>query len=145
MIRTSRIYFAIALLLLTGCKPKETPAPKPEAASVLESIPAVDPDNYQHPRDLKDWQNPYLVIRTDGVGLLDLPNNELHMMKPDEVPDALAKLPTTAWPYGRVVAIAEARSADITQEERATIRKNRAIVAGTMKSMNVLIHWVPTL
>jgi hypothetical protein len=110
---------------------------------VLAAIPAADSSRYQLPRALNNWQNPYLVVRVDGVGLLDLPNNQIHIFDPDEIPDALAKLPPTAWPYGRIVAIAEAAPNNDTEEEHAVIRKNRAIVAGTLQSMHVLIHWVP--
>jgi hypothetical protein len=46
-------------------------------------------------------------------------------------------------PYGRIVAIAEAAPSNDSEDERTVIRKNRAIVAGTLQSMQVLIHWVP--
>jgi len=128
---------------LVSCKSTPPPAAKPAAAAVLQAIPAVDSTRYQLPRDLNDWKNPYLVVRTDGVGLLDLPNNQIHIFDPDEIPDALAKLPPEAWPYGRIVAIAEAAPSNDSEDERTVIRKNRAIVAGTLQSMQVLIHWVP--
>lgn len=144
MIPTQRIASFLLVVVLAGCKSSKPPAPAPAAAAaVLQAIPAVDRTTYQLPRDLNNWQNPYLIVRTDGVGLLDTANNEIHIFNADEVPDALAKLPTTAWPYGRIVAIAEAAPAGNSEEERSVIRKNRAIIAGTLQSMQVLIHWVP--
>ena len=141
---TQRTITFLLALALAGCK-SSPPPPKasPAAAAALQAIPAVDRSTYQLPRDLNDWKNPYLVIRNDGVGLLDLPNNQIHIFDPNEIPDALAKLPPGAWPYGRIVAIAEAAPTNNTEDERATIRKNRAIVAGALQGMQVLIHWVP--
>jgi len=137
------IVFLLLAFALVSCKSTPPPAAKLAAAAVLQAIPAVDSTRYQLPRDLNDWKNPYLVVRTDGVGLLDLPNNQIHIFDPDEIPDALAKLPPEAWPYGRIVAIAEAAPNNDSEDERTVIRKNRAIVAGTLQSMQVLIHWVP--
>ena len=144
MIPTQRIVPLLLVVVLAGGKSSKPPASAPAAAAAaLQAIPAVDRSTYQLPRDLNKWENPYLIVRADGVGLLDVANNEIHIFNADEVPDALAKLPTTAWPYGRIVAIAEAAPAGNSEEERSVIRKNRAVVAGSLQSMQVLIHWVP--
>lgn len=92
---------------------------------------------------MKAWRNPYLVVRVDGVGLLDVSNNEQQIVDPDKLSAAMAKLPASAWPYGRVVAIQEISAAS-TDEDKAKLRKNRALVAGTLESMQVLIDWVPS-
>jgi hypothetical protein len=144
VISTQRIAPLLLVVVFAGCKSSQPPAAAPAAAAaVLQAIPAVDRSTYRLPRDLNNWQNPYLIVRSDGVGLLDLANNQIHIFNADEVPDALAKLPTTAWPYGRIVAIAEAAAAGDSEDERSVIRKNRAIVAGSLQGMQVLIHWVP--
>jgi len=92
---------------------------------------------------MKAWRNPYLIVRLDGVGLLDVSNNEQQIVDPDKLPEALAKLPASAWPYGRVVAIQEI-SANASDQDHATLRKNRALVAGSLESMKVDINWVPS-
>jgi len=92
---------------------------------------------------MKAWRNPYLVVRVDGVGLLDVSNNEQQIVDPDKLSAAMAKLPGSAWPYGRVVAIQEIGTAG-SDEDKAKLRKNRALVAGTLESMQVLINWVPS-
>jgi hypothetical protein len=94
-------------------------------------------------RDMKSWRNPYLIVRADGVGLLDVGNNEQQRIDPDKLSDALARLPVSAWPYGRVVAIQEISAAG-SDEDKAKLRKNRALVAGALESMQVLINWVPS-
>jgi hypothetical protein len=94
-------------------------------------------------RDMKAWRNPYLTIRADGVGLLDPANNEQHLLRPDELLDALAALPVTAWPYGRVVVVTENPLTN-SEEQRIALRRNKGIVAGTLESMHILINWVPS-
>jgi hypothetical protein len=94
-------------------------------------------------RDMKAWRNPYLIIRVDGVALLDAANNEQQTVPSDKLSDALAKLPASAWPYGRVVAIQEV-GASASEEDKTRLRRNRALVAGTLESLHVLINWVPS-
>lgn len=93
---------------------------------------------------MKAWRNPYLIVRVDGVGLLDVGNNEQQIVNPDKLSEALAKLPVSAWPYGRVVAIQEINAAS-SDDDKIKLRKNRALAAGTLESMQVLINWVPAI
>jgi len=137
---------AVCLSLLASCaKPPRTPdaatATSPEAR--IQKIPSADPQKYAGQRDMKAWRNPYLIVRVDGVGLLDVSNNEQQMVDPDKLSEALAKLPGSAWPYGRVVAIQEISVAG-SDEDKAKLRKNRALVAGALESMQVVINWVPS-
>jgi hypothetical protein len=139
--------FAVSLALLTSCAkppraPEETATPTSTEARI-QQIPAADPQKYAGVRDMKAWRNPYLIIRPDGVGLLDPANNEQRLLKPDELLNALAALPSTAWPYGRVVVVT-ANSLPSSEEEKVAIRRNKGIVAGTLESMQIVINWVPS-
>jgi hypothetical protein len=116
------------------------PANGSTANTQLESIPAAKPEVYKKV-DLKAWKNPYVIVRSDGVGLLDVINSEEHILKIDELPDALAKLPASAWPYGRVVALADDRS---PAADKARIRDNKAAIASMLHSSQVEIQWVPS-
>jgi hypothetical protein len=140
-----RSALAVAVALLASCaKPPSAPqeaAASPEAR--IQQIPAADSGKYAAVRDMKTWRNPYLIVRVDGVGLLDVSNNEQQIVDPDKLPEALAKLPTSAWPYGRVVAIQEIGAAS-SEADKAKLRKNRALAAGALESMKVLINWVPS-
>jgi hypothetical protein len=137
----ARIITIILCCLLVGCSgPPQTPVQTP--ADHLASIPTADAKKYEKFADMKKWQNPYLIIRSDGVGLLDASNNEVHILKLEEVLDALAKLPPSAWPYGRVVAVQE-QSAGLAGDDRTAMRRNRSILAGTLIEAKVLIDWVP--
>lgn len=136
-----------ALLVLAtlslGCTAKsDQGAPQVNAYTRLQSIPAADPAKFGSVRDFKAWRNPYLMIGKDGASLLDVANNEEHLLKFAEIPEALARLSPSAWPYGRVVAVAEDKA--VATGDEALIRRNRGIVAGTLDGLHILIDWVPT-
>jgi hypothetical protein len=134
----------ILVVALTSC----TAAPGPDSAALearatarILAIPPASPEKYRSMIDMKGWQNPYLIIKANGVALLDASNHEERLLKPAELTQALAKLPSSAWPYGRGVAVTEngLRSAG----DDVSVRKNRALVAGTLEGLHVLINWIP--
>lgn len=137
----------ILLAALVACS--KPPDAAPDAASEapkttgLESIPAPDPSKYPSFSDMTDWRNPYLVVREDGIGFVDLSNREVHILKPEEVPAELVSLPSSAWPYGRVVMVAEAVPKNPTEQTKAELRKNRALLVGTLKELDVQIREAP--
>ena len=138
---------AVSLAMFASCA-KPPRAPEETAAAIspearIQQIPSADSSKYAAVRDMKTWRNPYLIVRVDGVGLLDVSNNEQQILDPDKLAEALAKLPMSAWPYGRVVAIQEISAAS-SEEDKAKLRKNRALAAGALESMKVLINWVPS-
>jgi hypothetical protein len=110
----------------------------------IEALPPADVLQVSAVRDMKNWKNPYLIVRVDGVGLLDAANNEQKLLTPDQLLTALADLPTSAWPYGRVVAVAESKLAGSSEADKAQLRRNRALVAGTLENLHVVINWVPS-
>ncbi|MFZ0959225.1 MAG: hypothetical protein WAN60_22990 [Candidatus Sulfotelmatobacter sp.] len=128
---------------------------------MLQNIPAANPAKYADLREKKTWQNPYLVVRDDGVGLLTgVTANQEQMLKPEEVLDTLAHLPSSAWPYGRVAAIlvqepsgsaeqsserSSERSAERSSEQqKVALRRNRGTVAGELERAHVEIVWMPS-
>jgi hypothetical protein len=130
------------LILLASCsKPPRAPEATPETR--IQQIPPADPQKYASLKDMKGWRNPYLIIRVDGVGLLDVGDNLTQILDPAKLTDALANLPASAWPYGRVVAVQEP-NAPSSANEKARFLKNRALVAGTLKNLDIVITWVPT-
>jgi hypothetical protein len=136
----------VSLAALADCAkppgaPEDTATATPEAR--IKHIPPADPQKYATVRDMKAWRNPYLIVRVDGIGLLDVGDNLQQIIDPNKLPDALASLPPSAWPYGRVVAIQEP-SAPASADEKARFLKNRALVAGALESMQVAITWVPS-
>ena len=123
--------------------PVETLAPKTRQPTGLESIPAPDPTKYPPFSNLSGWKNPYLIVREDGIGFLDLSNREIHILKLEEIPAELVALPSSAWPYGRVVLVAQAVPKNPTDQTKADLRKNRALLLGTLKELDVQFQEAP--
>ncbi len=133
--------FAVLLTSCTAPRDRDPAALEASAAARIQAIPPASPEKYRGMIDMKGWQNPYLIVQAGGVALLDAGNHEERLLKPAELTQELAKLPPSAWPYGRVVAVTE--NGVRNSESDVLIRKNRALVAGTLESLHVLINWIP--
>ncbi len=92
---------------------------------------------------MSDWKNPYFVVRDDGIGFVDLANHEVHILTPEQIPAELAALPLDAWPYGRVVLVTEAAPKIPSDQAKAELRKNRGLLAGTLKQLEVEMREFP--
>jgi hypothetical protein len=129
-------------LALPACSRQNAP-PAPDSATLLRGIPAADPMKYPSLQETKHWSNPYLVIRADAVGLLtSVTANEEQILKPEEVVNALARLPASGWPYGRVVAILVDEKPAASEADKIAIRRSRGIVAGDLEGAHVAINWI---
>jgi len=135
------------LVLLVSCsRPSQLPGHLKSQTNPLlrlQALPPADPQKFHDARNMRDWKNPYLIVRVDGVALLNAADNEQRLLNPDRLTEELAQLPTSAWPYGRVVAVAEAPVSG-SEDDKARLRKNRAVVAGTLEEAQVQIDWVPS-
>jgi hypothetical protein len=126
---------------LVACSSQQDAAKPPAPEVVLQAIPASDPAQVERIHDMKNWRNPYLIVRRDGVALLDAADNAEIVLKPAELLPALAALPASNWPYGRVVAATE--NGGTTEQEQVEIRRNKGIVGGMLEGAHVAIRWVP--
>jgi len=130
--------------LALGCARQNAPAP-PDAATLLQAVAPADPSKFpsSSSQPSAHWSNPYLVIRPDTVGLLtNVAPNEEQILKPEEVLNALARLPAPAWPYGRAVAILVDEKPTASEADKIAIRRSRGIVAGDLQSAQVAINWI---
>lgn len=126
-IRATALLLPIVLLAACSSQPRIDPAPDPSA--VLQAIPLADAGQYERVHDMKNWRNPYLIISKDGVALLDAADSaEIHL-KADELLAALARLPASNWPYGRVVAASE-NGVRASEQDGIAIRRYKGIVGG---------------
>jgi hypothetical protein len=136
------LFFLLAGLV--GCsKPPQPDATAAPQTTGLERIPAPDPTKYPRFTDMSSWKNPYLVVREDGIGMVDLSNREVHLLKPEEIPAELVALSSDRWPYGRVVLVAQAAPKDPSDQTKAKLRENRALLLGTLKDLDVQHQEVP--
>jgi hypothetical protein len=72
--------------------------------SITARIRAADPEKYQGIHDGKDWRNPYLIVRAEGIEIVGVSDGR-NPLTIDAALAILEGLPASAWPYGRVVAI----------------------------------------
>jgi hypothetical protein len=92
---------------------------------------------------MANWKNPQLVVRQDGIGLVDLANREVHILTLEQVPAELVSLPETAWPYGRVVLLSQAAPSNASEQTKIRLRENRGLLVGTLKELQVQIREAP--
>src|SRR5579864_6202054 len=130
----------MAIAGLFACSQQQAP-PAPDPQTLLQAIPAASSAEYERIRDMKTWRNPYLIVRTDGVALFDAEDSAEIILKPDELLPALAKLPASNWPYGRVVAATENGDRKSDQDGIA-IRRNKGIVGGMLEGAHIAVKWV---
>jgi hypothetical protein len=126
---------------LAACTTQSTSAKAPDPAAILQALAPADAARFDHVRSMKDWRNPYLIVRSDGVALYDTADSAELTVKPQDVITELARLPVADWPYGRVVAATETTATN--DEEGVAIRRNKGIVGGMLADAHVTIKWVP--
>jgi|ERR1700722_11344580 hypothetical protein len=141
--RTLVISLLLGAFLSCAKPPAETPVSEPAQPTGLESIPPPDPAKYPKISEMGSWQNPYLVVREDGIGFVDLSNHEIHILKAEEIPAELVSLSSSAWPYGRVVLVSQAAPKDATEQTKIRLRENRALLLGTLKELDVQFREAP--
>jgi len=136
-------WLLVLVCLMAGCN-KEPASETPDPQTILQAIPAADSAKYEHIRDMKNWRNPYLIVRADGVALFDVADHAEIILKPDELLPALAKLPASNWPYGRVVAAAQTGMKGASEQDKIAIRRNKGIVGGVLQGAHIVVDWVPS-
>ena len=105
-------------------------------------IPPPDPGKYKDVRDARDWQNPYLVIRAEGVEVISRSAAvERQSIPCDELAVFLESLPATAWPYGRVVAAQEIGIRRGDGRDDQPIAENKARVERILRLLGIQVDW----
>lgn len=118
----------------------------------LEKIPLPTKSRYVDVHTTENWQNPFLSVGLNTIKMrVIMPDanpssfGKGGMLRPasarrqdleirvSDLPAALTALPDTAWPYGRVVAVAEGFTTE--KKQRPQIRRN---VEATIQALNDL-------
>lgn len=123
----------------------------------MEMIPPPSKNRFLAIRSLDAWQNPYLIVQ---AGMLELhvtvgdantsPMGLGGMLRPvgarrqelnidlNNLGEAVASIPQSAWPYGRVIAIAEATKTPASM--LPTVRRNLELAIGTLSDLGVVAY-----
>jgi hypothetical protein len=111
---------------------------------IKERIPArispADPGKYRNVQDASDWNNPFLVITSDGFNLR-FHGGQMHGPL-STLAQTVVGLPDSAWPYGRVVAASESGLQSI--HGSGLIKRNREEANKILKELGVTVDWWPS-
>ncbi|MBV8791869.1 MAG: hypothetical protein JO290_01405 [Sphingomonadaceae bacterium] len=116
-----------------------------EPGRLNSRIGPADPQRYKSIRDAKNWENPYLVIRADGVEVIakGLPSGRRTVPAAD-LRRTLIELPETAWPYGRVVAEQDIGIRAADRSDQQPISNNRNLTLAILKTLQVTVEKWPS-
>lgn len=112
------------------------------ANPLRERIPDADPKKYQGIHDGKDWKNPCLTVRADGVVISGV-NNDGNPIPMKAVAEALEDLPDSAWPYGSVVAVQDYPIA-ASEPERSQTEANQMLLEPSLGELGVIAGFRPS-
>jgi hypothetical protein len=137
-----------SMLLLLSCGPdtrvqtNKAKGRKTSSETRLDPrIPPPDPDRYKYNIAGKDWPNPSLLIRREGVQLtVKAASIENKIVSLNELASVLTALPPSAWPYGKVVVVGEP---GLGGPDDRFIEENRARTESVLDSLGVTIDWRP--
>ena len=111
--------------------------------SLQNRISKPDPKKYHSVQDAKDWKNPYLIVRRDGIEIVGMtPVGQA--VSVESVPVTLEKLPDSAWPYGLVVAVQDMGILS-REKDPALIEANRAKLLNLLKEFGIAVDRWPSV
>ena len=101
-IRLTAGWSTLGLAVLLGCLACHVRAKQSLDPAIGPPVPA----KYKAVRDAPDWLNPYLSVCPQGVVLSVRSVNQVYQtVQIAALRDSLLALPSSAWPYGRIVAL----------------------------------------
>jgi hypothetical protein len=106
------------------------------------AVPEADRSAWAEVRDATEWRNPYLIVLADGIEIRSAGARRIVAAR--DLAVALAALPATAWPWGRVVAVQEQaiRAGDASDD--GPIRANKEICEAELRRLDVMAEWWPS-
>lgn len=107
-----------------------------------DRIPKPDPKKYDSVQDARDWKNPYLVVRRDGVEIVGI-TPVGRAITVESVPGVLDRLPDLAWPYGLVVVVQDIGILS-GNTDLARIDVNRTKLLNLLKKLGVAVERWPS-
>lgn len=106
---------------------------------LTQRIPDADENKYRGIHDAKVWLNPILTVRADGIEVAGA-GQASKPLALDDVTQALAGLPDSAWPYGRILAV-QPNTASGSESDQALITAKRDLLLGRLNELGVLNYF----
>lgn len=125
----------------------------------LASIPLPTKSLYVDVREPSAWANPFISVGSEmislrivladantssiGEGTMLRPaaaRKQEVQLRPAELADAITAVPASAWPYGRVIAVAEATS-DL--KDRPKVRRNVETAIQQLNDLGIVVEEWP--
>jgi hypothetical protein len=133
-----------AIAFVSCSQPTSMPRVADTGASPLKNrIPPPDPNKYRSVRDARVFQNPYLMVKANGIDARPISAaTEAPTMSPADVVAYLEKLPSMAWPYGLVVAVQE--NGVRAPGDDAPIKRNREELLRLLDKAGVKVDLWPS-
>lgn len=141
-------------------KAQATATEREKERAALEQIPVPTRSLYVDVHDPSQWQNPFLTVGADMLDLrIELPDQPLgsfaegSMLRPpaarrqelqvrlSDLDKAVSAIPSGAWHYGRVIAVAE--SPEASRKDRPKIRRNLEAVINQLNDLGVVVEEWP--
>lgn len=110
--------------------------------SLQNRIPKPDPKKYHSIQDAKDWKNPYLIVRRDGIEIVGM-TPVGRAITVESVPGILESLPNSAWPYGLVVAVQDYGIVS-GKTDLARIEASRTKLLNLLKELGIAVDRWPS-
>ncbi len=130
--------------------------------AALEEIPLPTKSLYIDIHDPSAWNNPFLFVGSStitlrillpdanpshaGKGTLLRPaaarRQELELLRPADLDKAMVAIPVGAWPYGRVIAIAESSSS--APQDRPVARRNVEAAIKQLNDLGIVVEEWPS-
>ena len=156
---------------LTGCTGGHAPAAMQmhafasqraldEARAQMELVPPPSKTRYLAVKSLGNWENPYITVQADmatiHVTIADANPSDLGkggLLRPagarrqdlnvrlSDLAGALTAVPSSSWPYGRVIAVEEAHR--IPPAALPQVRRNSEAVMKTLNDLGVVVYEWP--
>lgn len=130
-------------------------ASKRDARQELTQIPLPKKSSYTAIDRESQWQNPFLSVESNTIQLriyladqnssdfdrggltrLQAARKQTLNVRLKDLPRALSSLPDSAWPYGRVVAVAEALEAP---RYRPQLQSNLNVTVKALEEMGIVV------
>jgi hypothetical protein len=137
-----------------------TAAKRGQERAELAAIPLPTKSLYVDVTDPWAWANPFIVVGPDmltlritladvnpssmGEGTFLRPANARRQemqLRLSDLGRAVAAIPAIAWPYGRVIAVAQSPAA--RPQDRPTVRRNAAAVIGQLNGLGITVEEWP--